>query len=175
MDVENVPMDKVESDDDLNNKGDEIIVNGIENGDNHLMKKPSPPSEGKKRLKKIIHQKSGEGVQNRHVNGSWNNFIAPQRRWKNSRRSRSGYGRGLPKKNGGGGKGVWGLPGSEILEEDVELIDQNDPNYDPAEINDGNIELKEVVAETTPEEFFKLIELIILEYFEHGEHSYLLK
>lgn len=62
---------------------------------------------------------------------------------------------------------MWGLPGSEILEEVLE-IDQNDPNYDP-EVNDTNIELKEVVAETTPEEFFKMIESIILEYFEHGD------
>lgn len=36
-------------------------------------------------------------------------------------------------------------------------------------MNDGNIELKEVVAEATPEEFFKMIEPIILEYFEHGD------
>lgn len=170
MEFENVPIDEVE----LNGNGETtkngvgLVANGTANGDGQtaVMKKPSPPAEGKKRSKKIARQNSRENQPN-HVNGSLNGFIAPQRRWKNSRRSRNGSGRGMPKKNGGGGKGVWGLPGSEILEEPLEM-DRNDPNYDP-EINDGNIELKEVVAETTPEEFFKMIEPIILEYFEHGD------
>lgn len=168
MEIENVPIDEVEfSGSPKNNNG--VVANGTANGDGQtaVMKKPSPPSEGKKRSKKIVRQNSRENQPNQHVNGSLNGFIAPQRRWKNSRRSRHGSGRGMPKKNGGGGKGIWGLPGSEILEEPLE-IDRNDPNYDP-EVNDGNIELKEVVAETTPEEFFKMIEPIILEYFEHGD------
>lgn len=53
--------------------------------------------------------------------------IHSPRLWKNSRRSRNGYGRGLPKKKGAGGKGVWGLPGSEEYDE---YVDVNDPNYD---------------------------------------------
>jgi len=165
MEVENVPIDDVELVGDGHEKNG--ATNGSTNGDqSNVMRKPSPPGDGKKRSKKLARQNSRENAQNHHhVNGA--NYIAPQRRWKNSRRSRNGHGRGLPKKNGGGGKGVWGLPGSEILEEEVE-IDQNDPNYDP-ELNDANIELKEVVAETTPEEFFKMIEPIILEYFEHGD------
>jgi len=167
MEAENVPIDEVElSGSPKNNNG--VLVNGSANGDAAVMKKPSPPSEGKKRSKKITRQNSRENQPNHpHVNGSLNGFVAPQRRWKNSRRSRNNHGRGMPKKNGGGGKGVWGLPGSEILEEPLE-IDRDDPNYDP-EVNDGNIELKEVVPETTPEEFFKMIEPIILEYFEHGD------
>ncbi|XP_055312032.1 programmed cell death protein 4 [Sitodiplosis mosellana] len=169
MEIENVPIDEVVLSGSPKNENG-IVANGTANGDNGTaaMKKPSPPAEGKKRLKKIARQNSREGQPNHHVNGSLNGFIAPQRRWKNSRRSRNGHGRGLPKKNGGGGKGVWGLPGSEILEEPLEM-DRNDPNYDPTEVNDGNIELKEVIAETTPEEFFKMIEPIILEYFEHGD------
>ncbi|XP_062959604.1 programmed cell death protein 4 isoform X3 [Cynocephalus volans] len=43
------------------------------------------------------------------------------------RRSRSGKGRGLPKKGGAGGKGVWGTPG-QVYE--VEEVDVKDPNYD---------------------------------------------
>ncbi|XP_040480248.1 programmed cell death protein 4 isoform X2 [Ursus maritimus] len=43
------------------------------------------------------------------------------------RRSRSGKGRGLPKKGGAGGKGVWGTPGQVY---DVEEVDVKDPNYD---------------------------------------------
>lgn len=169
MEIENVPIDEVVFSGSPKNENG-VVANGMANGDNGtaVMKKPSPPAEGKKRSKKIARQNSREGQPNHHVNGSLNGFIAPQRRWKNSRRSRNGHGRGLPKKNGGGGKGVWGLPGSEILEEPLEM-DRNDPNYDPTEVNDGNIELKEVVAETTPEEFFKMIEPIILEYFEHGD------
>lgn len=93
------------------------------------------------------------------------NFIAPHRRWKNSRRSRNGHGRGLPKKGGAGGKGVWGIPGSELLEEAYE--DQNDPNYE--EINEANVELKEVIPELSPEDFTKQTEPIILEYFENGD------
>lgn len=170
MEIENVPIDEVLRGSPKSDNG--VFANGTANGNGNgeaVMKKPSPPSEGKKRSKKISRQNSREGQQNHHVNGSLNGgFVAPQRRWKNSRRSRNGHGRGLPKKNGGGGKGVWGLPGSEILEEPLE-IDRNDPNYDPTEVMDGNVELKEVVAETTPEEFFKMIEPIILEYFEHGD------
>lgn len=95
-----------------------------------------------------------------------NNYVVPQRRWKNSRRSRNSHGRGLPKKGGAGGKGVWGKLGSELLEEVYE--DQNDPNYD-SETNDKNIELKEVIPELTPEQYFKIAEPIILEYYEHGD------
>ncbi|SPP78097.1 programmed cell death protein 4 [Drosophila guanche] len=94
-------------------------------------------------------------------------YVVPHRRWKNSRRSRNlTRGRGLPKKGGAGGKGVWGLPGSEALAELYE--DENDPNYD-SECNDRNVELREVITETTPEEFFKLAEPIVLEYYEHGD------
>lgn len=132
------------------------------------IKKPLPPNETsdriKKRAKRLIKQNSRDGGVT-HINGV-TSYIVPQRRWKNSRRSRNGHGRGLPKKGGAGGKGVWGLPGSEILEEAYE--DQNDPNYD-SECNDKNIELKEVIPELTPEEFFKLAEPIILEYYETGD------
>ncbi|XP_040217571.1 programmed cell death protein 4 isoform X2 [Rana temporaria] len=43
------------------------------------------------------------------------------------RKSRSGKGRGLPKKGGAGGKGVWGTPGQVY---DVEEVDVRDPNYE---------------------------------------------
>lgn len=100
-------------------------------------------------------------------NGLVNVYCAPQRRWKNSRRSRNSYGRGLPKKGGAGGKGVWGQFGSELLaEEDIE--DRDDPNYD-SEINDKNTELLVVIPEPTPEEFRSQLEPIMLEYFENGD------
>lgn len=91
------------------------------------------------------------------------------RSWKNSRRPRHGHGhgRGLPKKGGAGGKGVWGAPGSELLEEYVE--DANDPNYDPEAVANGDIEFKQVIVEAEPEEVVRKAEPVILEYFEHGD------
>lgn len=159
MDVEAVSKEVESRDSSVERELNGISSEGI--------KKPLPPNEScdriKKRAKRLIKQNSRDGVV--HMNGV-TNYVVPQRRWKNSRRSRNGYGRGLPKKGGAGGKGVWGLPGSELLEESYE--DQNDPNYD-SECNDKNIELKEVIPELTPEEFFKLAEPIILEFYEHGD------
>ncbi|XP_023936672.2 programmed cell death protein 4 [Bicyclus anynana] len=89
------------------------------------------------------------------------------RSWKNSRRPRNGHGRGLPKKGGAGGKGVWGVPGSELLEEYVE--DANDPNYDSEAVTNGDVEFKQVIVEADPEEIARKSEPVILEYFEHGD------
>nr|XP_013099491.1 unnamed protein product [Stomoxys calcitrans] len=145
---------------------------------NGLMKKPANVGDShdlriKKKAKRLIQRQNSRGESNGAVgglpaaiNGSAKDYVVPQRRWKNSRRSRSGYGRGLPKKGGAGGKGVWGLPGSEALEELYE--DENDPNYD-SESNDQNVVLTEVIPELTTEEFFKLAEPIVLEYYEHGD------
>lgn len=145
-------------------------TNGVESGHSSSVngiKKPLPVDNHENRIKRkakrLIKQNSREGAIN--TNGVAG-YVVPQRRWKNSRRSRNGHGRGLPKKGGAGGKGVWGLLGSEILEEVCE--DQNDPNYD-SEINDKNIELREVIPDITPEEFFKMAEPIVLEYYEHGD------
>lgn len=175
MDIENIP-------DVLNGSVD---VNGINKAMGDIApsewKTPDNPTESsteriKRRAKRAAQrQNSREGITN-GVSGvgpvlvganGLTNYFAPQRRWKNSRRSRNSHGRGLPKKGGAGGKGVWGKIGSELLvEEDAE--DQNDPNYDN-EKNDKNIELFEVIPEPSPEEFFKLVEPIMLEYFENGD------
>ncbi|CAH0553659.1 unnamed protein product [Brassicogethes aeneus] len=113
----------------------------------------------KRKPKKVHRQNSKENVVS-------SNFIQGPRSWKNSRRSRNGYGRGLPKKGGAGGKGVWGLPGSELLEtyEDV-----NDPNFDSENMNNGDVELKAIIPDVSNEEIKKKIEPIILEYFENGD------
>lgn len=144
---------------------------------NNLMKKPHSVADGhdgriKRKAKRLIQRQNSRGESNgaaglpAHVNGHAKDYVVPHRRWKNSRRSRTAYGRGLPKKGGAGGKGVWGLLGSEALEELYE--DENDPNYD-SETNDHNIVLTEVIPEVTPAEFFKQAEPIILEYYEHGD------
>lgn len=115
----------------------------------------------KRRQKKISRQNSKENVPN-------HTFIHGPRSWKNSRKSRNGYGRGLPKKGGAGGKGVWGLPGSELLET---YEDFDDPNYDYENLNNGDIELKAVVPTVSDEEIRKKVEPIILEYYENGDTS----
>ncbi|XP_019644335.1 PREDICTED: programmed cell death protein 4-like isoform X4 [Branchiostoma belcheri] len=81
------------------------------------------------------------------------------------RKSRTAYGRGLPKKGGAGGKGVWGKPGCEL---DIDgVIDEKDPNYDSDA--QGNYELETIAPELTPEEVEKTIKPVIQEYFEHGD------
>nr|CAD7595784.1 unnamed protein product [Timema genevievae] len=69
-------------------------------------------------------------------------------------------------KGGAGGKGVWGKPGSELQEVDV---DMNDPNYDSDSLDNGDIELKTIIPEMSDEDIKKNTEPIILEYLEHGD------
>uniref|UniRef100_D3TLD2 Programmed cell death protein 4 n=1 Tax=Glossina morsitans morsitans TaxID=37546 RepID=D3TLD2_GLOMM len=170
----------------LNGEIEAVELNGCSGSpksvNGHIMKKPHHVGDThdgriKRKAKHLTQRQSSRGESNAITNGSGsagmysinghsNNYVVPHRRWKNSRRSRNGYGRGLPKKGGAGGKGVWGLPGSEAFEELYE--DENDPNYD-SETNDKNIILSEVIPEISPEEFFKLAEPIVLEYYEHGD------
>ncbi|XP_076460642.1 programmed cell death protein 4-like [Babylonia areolata] len=86
---------------------------------------------------------------------------------KNSRKSRDGRGRGLPKKGGGGGKGTWGKPGEE-LDADGNAMDSHDPNYD-SDSQDENIAFEQICPEMTTEDFEKFFEPMIMEYFEHGD------
>lgn len=113
----------------------------------------------KRKSKKLNRQNSKE-------NSMAGGFIHGPRSWKNSRRSRNGYGRGLPKKGGAGGKGVWGVPGSELLEA---YEDERDPNYDSENLSNGDIELKAVVPDISLEDLKKKVEPIVLEYFENGD------
>lgn len=140
-----------------------------DNGEKNLMKKPLTVEEHRalrrKSKKNLGRQNSKEGALG--VAGA-PNFVAPQRRWKNSRRSRNGNGRGLTKK-AGGGRGNWGKMGSELLEE-YEL-DQNDPNFNEDE-DLANIEFKEIVCTSklnNEEEFLKNFEIALLEYYETGD------
>ncbi|XP_017776222.1 PREDICTED: programmed cell death protein 4 [Nicrophorus vespilloides] len=125
-----------------------------------VMTGPADLSACKRKSKKISRQNSKENVV------ATTGFVHGPRSWKNSRRSRNGFGRGLPKKRGGGGKGVWGLPGSEMMEayEDI-----NDPNYDNENLSNGDIELKAVIPEISLEDIKKKCAPIVLEYFENGD------
>lgn len=84
------------------------------------------------------------------------------------RKSRSIYGRGLPKKQGGGGKGTWGRPGEELYSE--RAIDNKDPNYDSEEL-DSDIMYKPVVPEWNKDEIVKTLKPMLREYFEHGQQD----
>ncbi|XP_012934644.1 programmed cell death protein 4 [Aplysia californica] len=84
---------------------------------------------------------------------------------KNSRKSRDGRGRGLPKKGGAGGKGVWGKPGEEV-NEDGHCQDSHDPNYDSESEEEYLIE--EIDPEVTLEELERLLEPAVLEYYENN-------
>lgn len=50
---------------------------------------------------------------------------------------------------GAGGKGVWGKPGSELLEAD---LDMHDPNYDSDTLDNGDVELKTIFPLLSDEE-----------------------
>ncbi|XP_037245003.1 programmed cell death protein 4-like [Falco rusticolus] len=82
------------------------------------------------------------------------------------RRSRMGKGRGLPKKGGAGGKGVWGAPG---LVYGYQEPDARDPNYD--EVAQGDTVYATVVPELEEGELEKNVQPMVLEYFEHGDTS----
>ncbi|CAL8331502.1 unnamed protein product [Lota lota] len=79
----------------------------------------------------------------------------------NDRKSRAGKGRGLPKKGGAGGKGVWGAAGMVY---EVEEPDAKDPNYD-----EGDTVYATVVPELDEKELEKTVNPIVKEYFEHGD------
>ncbi|CAG9802140.1 unnamed protein product [Chironomus riparius] len=162
-------LNEVSSDGDVsdNIETDEGDNKVVENTEKNFLKKPLTVEEHRalrrKSKKNLERKNSKDGVLG--VAGA-PNFVAPQRRWKNSRRSRNG--RGLVKKSGGG-RGNWGKMGSELLEE-YEL-DEKDPNFNDEDL--ANVEFKEIVCTTkkmnNEEEFLKNFEMAMLEYFEHGD------
>ncbi|XP_071514533.1 programmed cell death protein 4 [Panulirus ornatus] len=96
--------------------------------------------------------------------------IAPLRALKNSRKSRNGFGRGLPKKGGAGGKGTWGALGSELAEEELDgAIDSNDPNYDESNPEHRDFKLKVINLDRSDEDLQKQISSLVAEYFDHGD------
>ncbi|RVE76187.1 hypothetical protein OJAV_G00006070 [Oryzias javanicus] len=82
----------------------------------------------------------------------------------NDRKSRMGKGRGLPKKGGAGGKGVWGAAGMVYEDEEPDV---KDPNYD--ESIQGDTVYETVMPEVEEREMEKMVNPIVQEYFEHGD------
>jgi len=95
---------------------------------------------------------------------------AGARMMKNSKKSRSGFGRGLPKKGGAGGKGTWGKLGCEM---ELAWVDPNDPNYESDSEAKGTgtkeTKIKTLVPEMGEEDVRKAVEPLILEFFENND------
>uniref|UniRef100_A0A8C2HD48 Programmed cell death protein 4 n=1 Tax=Cyprinus carpio TaxID=7962 RepID=A0A8C2HD48_CYPCA len=119
----------------------------------------------KRRLRKNSSKDSGRG-DSLSDNGDVVRTVVPPTSPKGkllNRRSKMGKGRGLPKKGGAGGKGVWGSPG-EVYGEDE--VDVKDPNYDAEQ---ENCVYETVVLPLDDETFEKTVTPIVQEYFEHGD------
>ncbi|XP_016383536.1 programmed cell death protein 4-like [Sinocyclocheilus rhinocerous] len=119
----------------------------------------------KRRLRKNSSRDSGRG-DSLSDNGDVVRSVVPPTSPKGkllNRRSRMGKGRGLPKKGGAGGKGVWGTPG-QVYDEDK--VDVKDPNYDAEQ---ESCIYETVVLPLDEETFEKTVTPIVQEYFEHGD------
>ncbi|XP_021003270.1 programmed cell death protein 4 [Parasteatoda tepidariorum] len=147
----------------------EVSVNGsknlVENNNPDSFQEISVENRVKRKAKRpsklVVSEENSVGnVVN--VNGSYLRYT------KNSRRSRNGLGRGLPKKGGAGGKGTWGKPGSELMLEVEDIVsDIHDPNYDDE--NQDDCEFEAIAPELSFDDLEKTVEPIICEYFEHGD------
>lgn len=125
-------------------------------------------AKAKRRLRKTSSRDSGRGDSLSDNNGdAVRGGTAPAPTSPKSklldRKSRLGKGRGLPKKGGAGGKGVWGRSG-EVYE--PEQVDVKDPNYDGAQ---ENCVYETVVPPLDERDFEKTLTPIMQEYFEHGD------
>ncbi|KAL2087049.1 hypothetical protein ACEWY4_018108 [Coilia grayii] len=123
-------------------------------------------AKAKRRLRKNSSRDSGRGDSLSDNGDGVRGHTAPPTSPKSKlldRKSRLGKGRGLPKKGGAGGKGVWGTPGQVY---DVEEVDVKDPNYDE---DQENCVYETVVLPLDEEDFEKTVTPIVQEYFEHGD------
>ncbi|XP_060782652.1 programmed cell death protein 4a isoform X3 [Neoarius graeffei] len=122
-------------------------------------------AKAKRRLRKSSSRDSTHDSLSECVSGEAPNPHSPKGKTQtHDRKSRMGKGRGLPKKGGAGGKGVWGAAG---LVYEMEEPDCKDPNYD--ESAQGDTVYATVVPELEEGELEKVMNPIIQEYFEHGD------
>ncbi|KAG9470806.1 hypothetical protein GDO78_016693 [Eleutherodactylus coqui] len=121
-------------------------------------------AKAKRRLRKHSSRDSGRGdsVSDNGENGRVLQPTSPKTKLMD-RKSRTGKGRGLPKKGGAGGKGVWGAPCQVYDEEEVDV---KDPNYDE---DQGNCVYETTVLPLDEKSFEKSITPIVQEYFQHGD------
>lgn len=142
------------------------MLEGDESSDVMAFKEARPMHKAKRHLKQTFKTEELNGVtMTSPVNEDSPSLAAA----KNSKKSRMGRGRGLPKKGGAGGKGTWGAPGSEI-DAIPEATDHHDPNYD-SDCQDLDYEIEEVSLELSSAELAKEVTPLIKEYFEHGDSN----
>ncbi|XP_022091848.1 programmed cell death protein 4-like [Acanthaster planci] len=163
MEVDAQVVDFVEQNGDLSN--DDADTNNNPSGEGDGMNGgPLSALEGRitRKAKRRLRKSPSKETPPVPMNG----VVAVSQREKNMRKSRSGRGRGLPKKGGAGGKGTWGPPGL-YEENDANCQDVNDPNYDSDA--QAEIALKAITPKLRGEELQDMVEPIIQEYFEHGD------
>lgn len=121
-------------------------------------------AKAKRRLRKNSSRDSGRGdsVSDNGENGRGLQPTSPKTKLMD-RKSRTGKGRGLPKKGGAGGKGVWGTP-CQVYDEEV--VDAKDPNYDE---DHENCVYETTVLPLDEKSFEKSVTPIVQEYFQHGD------
>jgi len=90
----------------------------------------------------------------------------PCRKGFGDRKSKAAQGRGLPKKQGGGGSFTWGKPGCELSDANKSLNGTDRPNYDPLE--DPEVIFDSLDIEPSTEEIFSSLDSIIGEYFNNA-------
>ncbi|XP_033109728.1 programmed cell death protein 4-like isoform X2 [Anneissia japonica] len=161
-------------------EGSVVLQNGIENGVNGLEKGQEMDMSNNNKLTNNELIPSESPVQARVTRKAKRRVKhSPQKdavasvgldslvKEKNCRKSRSGRGRGLPKKGGAGGKGTWGKECDVYEENDADCQDSNDPNYD-SDAQPG-YRLKAIIPTLTEDEFEVTVTPIMQEYFEHGD------
>ncbi|CAG5098605.1 Oidioi.mRNA.OKI2018_I69.XSR.g15816.t1.cds [Oikopleura dioica] len=85
------------------------------------------------------------------------------------RKSRAAQGRGLAKKQGGGGSFTWGKPGCELDDRNNVSVNVDDPNYDP--FQDPDIVFDSLEIEPSTEEIASELEQCIGEYFNTADQA----
>ncbi|CAL9700535.1 unnamed protein product [Knipowitschia caucasica] len=149
----------------LSNKNiNEVNGNWISSSSNSIHE-ARVKAKAKRKLRKNSSRDSGRGdslSDNGDVSRTNSTPASPKNKLLD-RKSRLGKGRGLPKKGGAGGKGVWGRSG-EVYE--PTKVDEKDPNYDEAQ---ENCVYETVVPPLDERDFEKTLTPIVQEYFEHGD------
>uniref|UniRef100_A0A8C1WH52 Programmed cell death protein 4 n=1 Tax=Cyprinus carpio TaxID=7962 RepID=A0A8C1WH52_CYPCA len=155
---------EAEQDEDDSEDLNELEVNGNWTPQEKALHEARLKAKAKRRLRKSSSRDSTRESLSDSVSGepSTDPHSPKAKAAVNDRKSRTGKGRGLPKKGGAGGKGVWGAAGMVY---EVEELDADDPNYDES----GDTVYATVVPELDERELEKTIHPIVQEYFEHGD------
>nr|XP_023654931.1 programmed cell death protein 4-like [Paramormyrops kingsleyae] len=143
----------------------EAEVNGAWTPQEKALHEARLKAKAKRRLRRTSSRESGRDSVSEASGDPVADLTSPKSKLHtNDRKSRMGKGRGLPKKGGAGGKGVWGAAGMVY---EMEEPDAKDPNYD--ESSQGNTVYATVMPELEEQELEKTVSPVVKEYFEHGD------